>query len=138
MQELILPFLSKILPGIISRVLPSEKMSEEEAAQLSQNLQLELMKADWQSVSAEYADRASARGLASQDIAKGNAFTSFLAAAVRPLWGIGGLCVVTYSVATGYQINAPLQAILETLLKFYFGGRVIEKVTPHISAAIKK
>lgn len=138
MLNLILPFLSNLLPDILKRVLPAEKMSEADRAQLEQSLTMELMKANWQQVEAEYADRNSARDLAKADIAVGNAFTGALAAIVRPLWGIGAFAIVAYSVATGYEIKAPLQAIIETLLMFYFGGRVIEKVTPSISGAFKK
>lgn len=138
MLNLILPFLGKVLPDVLKRVLPAEKMSESDRAQIEQALTLELMKANWQQVEAEYADRNSARDLAKADIAVGNAFTGALAAIVRPLWGIGAFIIVAYSVGSGYEIKAPLQAIIETLLMFYFGGRVIEKVTPTISNAMKK
>lgn len=137
MLNLILPFLTGVLPDILKRVLP-EKISEAEKATIQQNLTLELAKMDLQSVEAEYADRNSARLLAAADIAKGNAFTGALAAIVRPLWGIGTFVIVAYSVGSGYEIKAPLQAIIETLLMFYFGGRVIEKVSPHITGAINK
>lgn len=138
MLSLILPFLTNLLPDVIKRVLPAEKMSEADRAALEQALTMELMKADWKQIEAEYADRNSARDLAKADIAVGNAFTGALAAIVRPLWGIGAFCIVVYAVATDYPITAPLQAIIETLLVFYFGGRVIEKVTPSITGAMKK
>lgn len=138
MINLILPFLGKVLPDVLKRVLPAEKMSESDRAQIEQALTLELMKANWQQVEAEYADRNSARDLAKADIAVGNAFTGALAAIVRPLWGIGAFAIVAYSVWSGYEIKAPLQAIIETLLVFYFGGRVIEKITPSVSSAFKK
>lgn len=138
MLELILPFLTSVLPDVIKRILPAEKMSESERAALAQQLQLEIMKLDWQGVAADYADRNSARTLAAADIAKGNAFTSFLSAIVRPLWGIGTFTVVAYSVLSNYVISAPLQAIIETTLMFYFGGRVVEKITPHVAGAFGK
>lgn len=138
MIELILPFLGKVLPDVLKRVLPAEKMSEAERANLEQQLTLELMKADWKQVEAEFEDRKSARELAKEDIAKGNAFTSAAAAIVRPLWGIGAFVLVTYSVVTNSVITAPIQSIIETVLMFYFGGRVIEKIIPSITGAIKK
>ena len=136
MMALLLPFLSGILPDILKRILPAEKMSEAEQAQLAQALTLEMMKADWQQVEASYADVKDARGLAAADIAKGNAFTGALAAIVRPLWGIGAFCLVAYSVASHSPIDAGIKEIVQTVIWFYFGGRVIEKVTPTITAAL--
>jgi hypothetical protein len=113
-------------------------MSEAEAAKLQAELTLELMKQDWSRIEAEYADRNSARQLAAAEIAKGNAFTSLLAAIVRPLWGIGAFVLVSYSVIYGVAISSVLNDIIQTVLMFYFGGRVIEKVTPSIVNAFKK
>lgn len=138
MIELILPFLGKVVPDILKRVLPAEKMSEVERANIEQQLTLELMKADWKQVEAEFEDRKSARDLGKADIAVGNAFTGFMAATVRPLWGIGAFVLVAYSVIAQYQIAAPIQAIVETVLMFYFGGRVIEKIIPAVTGAMKK
>jgi len=138
MLSLILPFLTGVLPDILKRILPAEKMSESERASIEQQLTLELMKADWKSVEAEFADRASARDLGKADIAVGNAFTGFLSATVRPLWGIGAFILVAYSVVAQYTISTPIQAIIETVLMFYFGGRVIEKIIPAITSAMKK
>lgn len=138
MLNLILPFLSGILPDVLKRILPAEKMNESDRINLEQQLTLELMKADWKQVEAEYADRNSARELGKADIAAGNALTGFLSATVRPLWGIGAFVLIAYSVIAGYVITTPIQAIIETVLMFYFGGRVIEKITPAISGAFKK
>lgn len=138
MINLILPFLSGILPDVLKRILPAEKMNEADRVNLEQQLTIELMKADWKQVEAEYADRNSARELGKADIAAGNALTGFLSATVRPLWGIGAFVLIAYSVIAGYVITAPIQAIIETVLMFYFGGRVIEKITPAISGAFKK
>ena len=138
MLNLILPFLSNIIPDVLKRVLPAEKMSDAERANLEQQLTLELMKADWKQVEAEFADRASARELGKADIAVGNAWTGIAAAVVRPLWGIGAFVLVAYSVIAQYTIAAPVQAIIESVLMFYFGGRLIEKITPTITAAFKK
>lgn len=137
MLPLILPLLSSLLPDVLKRVLPAEKMSEEDRAKLGQEIQLELMKQDWSKIEAEFKDRDSARQLAVQDIAKGNAFTSALAAIVRPLWGIGCFVLVAYSVVSGFAITTVLQSIIETVLAFYFGGRVIEKLAPIVSETLK-
>ena len=138
MLEILLPLLGNILPGIIKRVLPAEKMSEEDAAKLQHELTMVLIQQDWNQIQAEYADRNSARNLAAQDIAKGNAFTGLLAAIVRPLWGIGAFGLVSYSWFMGTAIDPAMQSVINTVLMFYFGGRVIEKVTPHVTEAMKK
>lgn len=138
MLNLILPFLTGIIPDVIKRVLPAEKMSEGDRASLERELTLAVMAADWKSVEAEYADRNSARDLAKADIASGNALTGALAAGVRPLWGIGAFVLVAYYVVTGAEIKPAIQSIVETVIVFYFGGRVVEKVTPTISGALKK
>lgn len=141
MGEAFLAILGNLLPGLVSdvskRVLPPEKMSEEERAKLSTELTLEMMKQDWSVVEAEFKDRADARSLAAQEIAKGNAFTAFLAATVRPVWGYGALAAVTYSVLTKTPIDPSLKDIIQTVLQFFFGGRVIEKVTPAVVTAVR-
>lgn len=126
------------LPDVLKRVLPAEKISEAEQAQLMQQFQLEIMKQDWAGIEAEFKDRDSARNLAAQEIAKGNAWTSAAAALVRPLWGIGCFVLVGYSVLFSYEIKPVLQSIIETVLMFYFGGRVLEKLTPAIMAGWAK
>lgn len=138
MLSIILPFLSQVLPDVIRRVLPAEKISETDRAQIEQQLQLELMKLDWQGVEAEFKDRDSARVLAAQDIAKGNAFTGALSAIVRPLWGIGAFVLVAYYAIAHAPIEAALKDIIQTVIWFYFGGRVIEKVTPMVTGAVGK
>lgn len=138
MPQLLLSLLGSVLPDVLNRVLPAEKVSESERANLEAQLTLAVMSADWEKVEAEYADRASARLLASAEIAQGNAYTSFLAATVRPLWGIGAFVLVAYSVGSGVAIGDPLQSIIQSVLFFYFGGRVIEKVAPLVVQGIKK
>lgn len=138
MPALIFGLLNSILPGVINRVLPPEKMSEEDSAKLQQELALELMKQDWQGIEAEYADRSNARNLAAQDIAGGNNITRFLSATVRPAWGFGALVLVSYSVITHSAIESTYADIIQTVLFFYFGGRTLEKVTPTIVGAFKK
>src|SRR5262245_37926821 len=85
-----------VIDTVLKRVLPAEKMSEADRMALTQQLQLELMKADWSAAEAEMKDRADARALARADIAGGNAFTGILAATVRPVWGYCALIVVAY------------------------------------------
>lgn len=138
MPQLLLALLNGVLPDVIKRVLPAEKVSEAEQANLQAQLTLAVMAADWQKIEAEYADRASARTLAAAEIAKGNAFTSFMAASVRPLWGIGAFVLVAYSVGFDHAIAEPLQSIIQSVLAFYFGGRVIEKVAPLVAQGMKK
>jgi len=138
MPTILINLLSSLIPDVIKRVLPPEKMSETDAAKLQAELALALMKQDWDKIEAEYADRNSARQLAAAEIAKGNALTSLLAAIVRPLWGIGAFVLVAYSVIYGVAISNVLNDIIQTVLMFYFGGRVIEKVTPTIVGALKK
>jgi len=138
MIELILPLLGKLLPDVLRRILPAEKISEAEQAQIAQAMQVELLKQDWQGIEAEFKDRDSARGLAAQEIAKGNAWTSAAAAMVRPLWGVGCFVLVGYSVLYSYTITPVLQSIIETVLYFYFGGRVIEKIAPVVMMGLSK
>lgn len=134
--------LATILPGLISdtvrRVLPAEKMSDVDRARLEQELTLAVMAQDWRAVEAEFADRSNARMLAEKDVAGGNAFTTALSALVRPVWGFGALALVTYSVLTGFEIAGALDEIVQTVIWFYFGGRVVEKITPHITSAISR
>ena len=138
MGTLLLSLLSNILPDVLKRVLPGEKISEADSAKLQAALTTELLKQDWQKIEAEYKDRDSARNLAAVDIAKGNAYTGILAALVRPAWGFGALVLVGYSVIAGAAIASPLQDIIQTVLFFYFGGRTIEKLAPTVMAGIKK
>ena len=138
MPELLITLLGKILPDVVARVLPPEKISEADSAKLQAELTNQIMAQDWQQIAAEYADRNSARNLAAQEIAKGNALTASLAALVRPAWGFGALALVAWNVLGAHQIDTGLQSIVNTVLMFYFGGRVIEKVTPHIAESLKK
>ncbi len=137
MPTILLSLLQNILPGVINRVLPPEKMSEEEAAKLQNELTTTLLQQNWQQIEAEYADRNSARGLAAQDIAKGNTLTGILAATVRPAWGYGALVLVAWSTWYGHPIAPALQDIIQTVLFFFFGGRTLEKITPAIVDAYK-
>lgn len=138
MFELILPLLNSILPGVLKSVLPAEKMTDEEAAKIQIELSAQLAAQDWQQIKAEYDDRNNARALAATEIAKGNAFTSFLSATVRPAWGYAALIFVGYSIVNNIAISPQLQSIIETVLFFFFGGRTIEKITPIVSGIFNK
>jgi hypothetical protein len=96
------------------------------------------MEYDWKGVELEFSDRANARALAEKEIATSSPLTAFLAAAVRPIWGIGAFCLVTYSITQNYVIPAGINSLIETVIQFYFGGRVIEKVVPVVAAALRK
>lgn len=138
MPTLLLGLLQNILPSVINRVLPPEKMSEADAAKFQNELTTTLLAQNWQQIEAEYQDRANARNLAAKDIAKGNAFTGILAATVRPAWGYGALLLVGYSVVMNLPISSTYADIIQTVLFFFFGGRTLEKITPTIAEAIKK
>lgn len=134
---LLAPILGNLFNTVANKVAP-DKMSEEDKAKLQAELQLQVMQMDWQTIQAQYDDRASARSLAAQDIAKGNAFTTAAAALVRPLWGIGAFCLVAFEIISKIPISAAQQDIVNTVLYFYFGGRVIEKVMPHVTEALTR
>lgn len=85
---------------------------------------------------AESDDQASARNLAEIDISHGNAFTSALSAIVRPLWGITCLVLFIWSLVEGHQLDASSLSIMQTILQFYFGGKIVEAVTPHLAEAL--
>jgi hypothetical protein len=132
-----LPFIGPVfgvLDTVLKRVLPGEKMSEADKVQLAQQLQLELMKADWASVEREFADRADARALAKAEAAQGNPFTMALSAVVRPIWGLSSLVVVAYPYLAGglgwpsVAIDEATKDIIQTVIMFYFGGKTVEKV----------
>lgn len=135
-----MPFPTALLAGplidivnkVLGRVLPAEKMSQADRLRLETELQLAIMAQDWKEVEAEFSDRASARSLAAADTAKGNAFTTMLAAIVRPMWGLGALALVAYSVLFDKEIGSAFYGIIQTLLMFYFGGRTIEKLAPSV------
>ncbi len=125
---------SDLINGVIKRVLP-EKMSEADAANLQQQITLELMKADWAGIEKEYQDRADARALAKADVDKGNWFTNVLAATVRPVFGY---IVMAAFVASWFPALIPGGAafvtitdiqkdIMLSVIYFFFGGRTIEK-----------
>lgn len=133
---LLLPFLQSILPDVIKRVLPPEKMSQEEQTKVQQEVMMALMQQDWKSIEAQYADVANARNLAATDISHGNALSTFMSSIVRPIWGLGGFVLVAYSWWTHSAIDPAFQAIITTVLEFYFGGKIVEAITPHVTEMV--
>lgn len=135
--------LTKIVGDVLNRLLPAEKMSEADKARIEFEVMKSAQAADWSGVEKEFADRADARALAQKDMAAGNAFTSILAATVRPVWGYASLVVVAYPYLAGalglpgVSIDDNTKAIVQTVIMFYFGGRVVEKVLPQMRSASK-
>lgn len=134
---MILDFLIQPVTGLVSdvlkRVLPAEKMTEAERLKLEAEINLALMKYDWNKIELEFKDRDSARRLAEADVAKGNAFTNVLAASVRPLFGFACLAIFIWT-ALGPQFGLKEltltdnhRLVMETVIYFYFGARTIEK-----------
>jgi len=81
-------------------------------------------------------DLASARNLAQIDISHGNALTSALSALVRPIWGLGSFVVVAYSYWQHVPLDGSIKDIVSIVLQFYFGGKIVEAVTPHLAEAL--
>jgi len=122
-----------LIHGVLKRVLP-EKMSESEAANLQQQITLELMKADWAGIEKEFSDRADARALAKADVDKGNWFTNVLAATVRPFFGYVVMASFFFSIVAPLIPHAPVlvindiqKEIMLSVIYFFFGGRTVEK-----------
>ncbi len=82
---------------------------------------------------AAQADMADTRNLAAQEIAKGNVWTTAAAALVRPLWGIGSFVIVAGSVVMAAKLDSAVKDLIELVVEFYFGSRLVEKLTPHIA-----
>lgn len=132
LERLGLPILD-VVKEVIKRVFPPEKMSEEARAKLEQELLLTMMSLDWASAEKEVEDRVSARVLAQEELKRGNALTNVLAALHRPTWSFAMLALFIVSVIDqffGRQIEISIEQwdVFQTVLKFYFGGRTVEKV----------
>lgn len=118
--------------SVVDKLVPDKDL----AAKLKHDMEVELLKQDWQNSLKEYEDRADARKLAAVDIAGGNAWTGILSATVRPVWGYIALVVVAYPYlggALGWDaviLDDATKDIVQTVIMFYFGGRTIEKVLP--------
>lgn len=123
-----------IVRDIIGRVLPPQKISEEERLRLEQELKLKVMEYDWSELEAEIQDRADARALAQKELEKGNALTNAMAALHRPVWSFAMLALFLMAVldkALGLpdiQLGDAERDIMRTVIVFYFGGRSVEKV----------
>jgi hypothetical protein len=120
--------------NVIKSILPPEKMSEKERADIEAQTREKLLKADWKYLEVEMKDRANARALAMKDSEKGNVYTTLLAAIHRPLWSIVTLILFAWTIiapSLGFPevILQPVhQSIMQTIIIFYFGGRSVEKV----------
>ena len=134
MSPLLFKSISDIALGLIDRFIPDNQKQAE--AQL--DLQKTLLEYNWKAIETEFSDLANARGLAEAEIAKSSPLTSFLAAAVRPVWGIGAFALVAYSFIYSKEIDSVMAGMIEIVIQFYFGGRVIEKIAPIIGSAFKK
>ena len=130
--------LSKVLPGIvgdvIKRALPGEKMSEEKKLKIELETAKVLQEVAAKEIELDVKDRSNARNLAKRDLKDGNAFTNFLAAFHRPLWSIATLVIFCWSII-GPSLGLPTveltgihQAIMMSVIVFYFGGRSLEKI----------
>jgi hypothetical protein len=138
-----IPFIGpvfNVIDSVIKRIAP-EKMSEEDKAKLAADMQVAVMKQDWTEVEAQYRDRADARALAGKDVERGNWFSNILAASVRPVWGYASLIVVAYPYVSGalgwpaVAIDDATKDIIQTVIMFFFGGRIIEKGLAIVKAA---
>jgi hypothetical protein len=133
MLSLLLPLVTSILPDVLKRILPEEKMSEANRLQLEAEMTREFLARDWSVVEAEFKDRADARVLAAQDVAGGNAWTKSLAALVRPAWGFATLALYGMAWYTGKPIPVALDGATSLVIMFYFGGRTLEKLAPTVA-----
>lgn len=120
--------------GVVDKLVPDKDL----ATRLRHEMEVELLKQDWQASLKEFEDRADARKLAQADVEKGNAFTGMLAATVRPVWGFSALVVVIYPFVAGplglppVLLDSATKDIIQTVIMFYFGGRTVEKVLPMV------
>lgn len=135
----LLDFIIKPVTGIVSdvlkRVLPPEKMSDGERAQIEQAVTLKLMEMDMSQFEKEIEDRANARALAAKESEKGTPFTMALAAINRPIWSIGCFAIFAWTIIA-QSFGGPTITLTEvhkdimmTVIFFYFGGRTLEKTS---------
>ena len=87
-------------------------------------------------ISATAGDIADARGLAAKEIAKSNPAAASFSSLIRPLAGFTAIVSVAYSVGVHQDLTPAVSGIVGTIIEFYFGGRVIEKVMPHVSQMV--
>jgi hypothetical protein len=126
--------------SIIKSVLPAEKMSEKERADIEAKTRDKLLKADWKYLEVEMKDRANARALAMKDAEKGNVYTTLLAAIHRPLWSIITLILFAWTIiapSLGFPeviLQEVHKSIMQSIIVFYFGGRSVEKIFNTLAA----
>lgn len=97
---------------------------------------VEYLKALAQFAETDRQDRAGAREAEGVELAKGYAWTAALSALVRPLWGVGCFALIAYYGATGQAIDPTLSGIVDTVLLYFFGSRLAEKLAPTIAGVI--
>jgi len=126
--------ITSLVTDVIKRVLPPEKMSEEERRKLEVEASLEVQKLMMDKYKLELEDIVSARKLAEAELSRGSAFTNILAALHRPLWSIVTLLLFSWSLLST-QLGLPEihltelhKDIMQTVIVFYFSGRSVEKV----------
>lgn len=134
MWQLLIGPVSEVIKGVLNRVLPPEKMSEKDRAEVETQVMAAVLQADWSRFEAEIKDRMDARALAAVEANQGNAFTTALAAINRPIWSLGILALFAYTlVAPAMGLPAVAMTdlhkdVMQTVIIFYFGGRSVEKV----------
>jgi hypothetical protein len=128
-----------LVKEVVNRVLPREKMSEEEQLKMELALREGLSKLDLSKFEAEVRDRESARLLAEKELERGNALTTTLAAIHRPIWSLVTLLLFVFTVIAkplglpAMELTEIHKSIMQTIVIFYFGGRSVEKVFGEIS-----
>ena len=134
MYQMLLGPITSLVTDVIKRVLPPEKMSEEERRKLEVEASLEVQKLMMDKYKLELEDIVSARKLAEAELSRGSAFTNILAALHRPLWSIVTLLLFSWSLLST-QLGLPEihltelhKDIMQTVIVFYFSGRSVEKV----------
>jgi len=138
MYQLLLGPITNLVTDVVKRVLPPEKMSEEERRKLEVEASLEVRKLMMDKYKLEIEDIVSARKLAEAELSRGSAFTNVLAAVHRPLWSIVTLLLFSWTLLST-QIGLPEihltelhKDIMQTVIVFYFGGRSVEKVVSKV------
>lgn len=133
MWSLLIGPVADLLKTTINKIW-GDKISEAEKMQLQLEMQKAMQEYDWKSVEKEYDDRNSARILAAADVAKGNWFSTVLAATIRPFFGYIVMGAFVYTFVAPYIPGAPpapindlQKEVMTTVIYFYFGGRTIEK-----------
>ena len=136
-MQVLLESIGTVLPGILKdvlrRVLPREKLSEEELRKLEVEAETQAHRLWLEKYSLEVQDRISARELAKWELKRGSALTNMLAAIHRPMWslvtlGLFILTVVGPVWGWSLQLTDVHKSIMMTVIIFYFSGRSLEKV----------